>query len=86
MALHYPYVFTRERSQRQAQDSALAIVDSQELFQVIHISQSPFYISFKFPTFDALVLLVSNPEQYHELFQRSYTSLKEGPTDLNTPD
>jgi hypothetical protein len=81
MALHRPYVFTREESQRQVYNSSLAILDSQDrLFEILGSLQTPWSIATTFPTFDAAVLLavvlVSNPERYHTSFQRPYQSLK----------
>jgi hypothetical protein len=81
MALHRPYIFTREKSQRQVYESSIAILDSQDrLFEIIRNSQTPFYISLVFPTFDAAVLLavvlVSNPERYHTSFSRPYQCLQ----------
>ncbi|EHK17403.1 uncharacterized protein TRIVIDRAFT_1603, partial [Trichoderma virens Gv29-8] len=81
IALHRPYVFTRERSQRQVYDSALVILDSQErLFQAMNVSEAPIYIGCTLPTFEAAVLLavvlISNPGRYYESFWRPYSSLK----------
>jgi hypothetical protein len=81
MLLHRTYIFTREKCQRQVYDSSLSILDSQDrLFAFARNSQSSFYISLTFPTFDAAVLLavvlVSNPERYHKNFERPYQSLK----------
>jgi hypothetical protein len=80
MALHRPYIFTRDYSQRQVYDSSLAILDSQDrLSRAIQASQLPFNIGLTFPTFDAAVLLavvlVSYPELYHISFERPYRSL-----------
>lgn len=81
MTLHRPYIFTREKSQRQVYESSLAILDSQDrLFGVLRGSQMQFYIGLAFPTFDAAVLLavvlVSNPERYQTSFSRPYQSLR----------
>jgi hypothetical protein len=81
MALHRPYVFTREKSQKQVYTSALAILDSQDrLWDVTRTTQTQFFIGLTFPTFDAAVLLavvlVSNPERYHETFQRPFKTLQ----------
>ncbi|KAG0650151.1 Short-chain dehydrogenase reductase [Hyphodiscus hymeniophilus] len=81
MALHRPYIFTREKSQLQVYQSSLGILDSQEkLFQTIRVSDKSFYMAVTFPTFDAAVILavvlVSSPERYHESFSRPYQSLK----------
>jgi hypothetical protein len=81
MALHRPYVFTREQSQRQVYESSLAVLVSQErLFEYLRTSPTQFNIGSTFPTFDAAVLLavvlVSNPERYHSSFSRAYQSLK----------
>jgi hypothetical protein len=80
MALHRPYIFTREKSQRQVYDSSLAILDSQHrLFETARDSHFTFQVAVTFPTFDAAVLLgmvlVSNPERYQTTFQRLYLSL-----------
>lgn len=81
VALHRPYIFTREKSQLQVYKSSLAILDSQErLFEVVRSRDTQFFIGVTFPTFDAAVLLavvlVSNPERYHASFSRPYQSLK----------
>jgi hypothetical protein len=81
MALHRPYVFTREQSQRQVYESSLAVLWSQErLFEYLRTSPTHFHIGSTFPTFDAAVILavvlVSNPERYHSSFSRAYQSLK----------
>lgn len=81
MALHRPYIFTREQSQRQVYESSLAILDSQDrLFSFFRGKRMHWSIATTFPTFDAAVLLavilVSYPEQYHARFQRPYQSLK----------
>lgn len=81
MALHRPYVFTRAKSQREVFRNALTILDSQaQLFELSSTLPTQFLIGLTFPTFDAAVLLavvlVSNPERYHESFSRPYDSLK----------
>ena len=80
MALHRPYIFTREASQRQVYESSLDILDSQDrLFNLMRSSNTMFYIASTFPTFDAAlvlaVVLVSNPERYQSDFARPYQSL-----------
>jgi hypothetical protein len=82
MALHRPYIFTREKSQQQVYHSALAILDSQNrFFEAMQTSQTQFLIGLTFPTFDAAVLLavvlVSNPERYQASFQRPFRSLQD---------
>jgi hypothetical protein len=89
LVLHRPYIFTREESQRQVYESALAILDSQDrLYEVIRAGKSQFYIAVTFPTFDAAVLLavvlVSNPERYQSSFPRAYGSLNNALDRLNT--
>ncbi len=81
IALHRPYIFTREQSQRQVYDSALTILESQErLFQSMNVFKSHMYIHCTVPTFEAsmllAVVLISNPGRYHESFWRPYGSLK----------
>jgi hypothetical protein len=81
MALHRPYIFTREYSERQVYNNSLAILDSQDrLFRNMQDSASPFYIGSTFPTFDAALLLavvlVSSPARYHETFARPSQSLE----------
>jgi hypothetical protein len=56
MALHRPYVFTRERSQHQVYTSSLNIlVDQEQLYEVVRDSEVRHFISLTFPTFDAAV-------------------------------
>lgn len=82
IALHRPYIFTREKSQIQVYESALAILDSQDrLFENVRRKETPqLFIGLTFPTFDAAVLLavvlVSSPERYHSIFSRPYQSLQ----------
>ncbi|KAF1991251.1 hypothetical protein K402DRAFT_369206 [Aulographum hederae CBS 113979] len=81
MALHRPYVFTREKSQREVYERALAILDSQDrLYANTRAARTNWYITFVFPTFDAAVLLaavlVANPERYRLDFQRPLESLE----------
>jgi hypothetical protein len=81
MSLHRPYIFTRDKSQRQVYESSLAIWDSQgRYFEVMRTAQTQFYISSTFSTFDAAVLLavvlLSNPERYHKCFVKLYRSLQ----------
>jgi hypothetical protein len=89
LALHRPYIFTRQNSQKQVYRSALAILDSQDrLYARARTSQARFHIGVVFPTFDAAVLLavvlVSNPERYHTSFARQYQSLENALQRLTT--
>jgi hypothetical protein len=81
IALHRPYVFTREQSQRQVYDSALVILDSQErLFESMDEFPPRNHIGCTVPTFEASILLavvlISNPGRYHKSFSQSYNSLE----------
>jgi hypothetical protein len=82
ITLHRPYMFTREASQRQVYSSALAILDSQEqMFEAALKSEAElYYMGLTFPTFESAVLLsvvlVANPERYHNGFHLPYDSLQ----------
>ncbi|KAE9986014.1 hypothetical protein EG328_006565 [Venturia inaequalis] len=89
LALHRPYIFTREESQRQVYDSSLAVLDSQaRLFDVLGSMGTAWYMAVTFPTFDAAIMLavvlVSNPERYHANFERPYRTLKYASQRLRT--